>query len=59
MRVGLAAEVKRTHEELVERILHAGLAYSDVVDRDTSLVVCNATAPNTARAITPCSWGFR
>lgn len=45
MRVGLAAEVKRTHEELVERILHAGLAYSDVVDRDTSLVVCNATAP--------------
>ncbi|KBZ95371.1 DEDDh family exonuclease [Mycobacterium tuberculosis] len=45
MRVGLAAEVKRTHEELVERILHAGLAYSDVVDRDTSLVVCNAAAP--------------
>ncbi|MGE4429030.1 MAG: DEDDh family exonuclease [Solirubrobacteraceae bacterium] len=45
MRVALAAEVRRTHEELVERILHAGLAYSDTVDRDTSLVVCNAAAP--------------
>ena len=28
MRVALAAEVRRTHEELVERILHAGLAYT-------------------------------
>ena len=27
MRVALAAEVRRTHDELVERILHAGLAY--------------------------------
>jgi len=45
MRVGLAAEVARTHEELVERILHAGLAYTDVVDRETSLVVCNDAAP--------------
>ncbi|GAB3028187.1 DEDDh family exonuclease [Mycobacterium bourgelatii] len=45
MRVALAAEVRRTHEELVERILHAGLAYADDVDRDTSLVVCNDIAP--------------
>jgi DNA polymerase-3 subunit epsilon len=45
MRVALAAEVARTHEELVERILHAGLAYSDVVDEETSLVVCNDAAP--------------
>ncbi|WP_425312049.1 DEDDh family exonuclease [Mycobacterium asiaticum] len=45
MRVALAAEVGRTHEELVERILHAGLAYSDDVDRETSLVVCNDTTP--------------
>ncbi|MBW0018494.1 MAG: DEDDh family exonuclease [Mycobacterium sp.] len=45
MRVALAAEVVRTHEELVERILHAGLAYSDDVDRETSLVVCNDAAP--------------
>ncbi|KKC02819.1 DEDDh family exonuclease [Mycobacterium nebraskense] len=45
MRVALAAEVGRTHEELVERILHAGLAYSDAVDGETSLVVCNDPAP--------------
>src|SRR6201991_94656 len=45
MRVALAAEVGRTHEELVERILHAGLAYSDDVDRETSLVVCNDSSP--------------
>jgi DNA polymerase III subunit epsilon len=45
MRVALAAEVRRTHEELVERILHAGLAYSDGVDPETSLVVCNDSAP--------------
>jgi DNA polymerase III subunit epsilon len=45
MRVALAAEVRRTHEELVERILHAGLAYSDGVDLETSLVVCNDSAP--------------
>ncbi|MEE6177185.1 DEDDh family exonuclease [Mycobacterium sp. 050134] len=46
MRVALAAEVGRTHEELVERILHAGLAYSDAVDGETSLVVCNHPAPD-------------
>ncbi|MBV8789891.1 MAG: DEDDh family exonuclease [Mycobacterium sp.] len=45
MRVALAAEVARTHEELVERILHAGLAYSDAVDKETSLVVCNDPTP--------------
>ena len=45
MRVALAAEVQRTHEELVERILHAGLAYTDVVDRETSVVVCNDVTP--------------
>jgi DNA polymerase III subunit epsilon len=45
MRVALSAEVNRTHEELVERILHAGLAYTETVGPDTSLVVCNETAP--------------
>ncbi len=45
MRVALSAEVKRTHEELVERILHAGLAYSDAVDPETSLVICNEPKP--------------
>jgi DNA polymerase III subunit epsilon len=45
MRVALATEVGRTHEELVERILHAGLAYTDGVDRETSLVICNESRP--------------
>lgn len=45
MRVALSTDVTRTHEELVERIVHAGLAYVDTVDAHTSLVVCNAAAP--------------
>lgn len=45
MRVALSAECTRTHEELVERILHAGLAYTDVVDPHTSLVICNEPSP--------------
>jgi DNA polymerase III subunit epsilon len=45
MRVALAAEVDRTHEELVERIVHAGLSYTDAVDFETSLVICNETQP--------------
>ncbi|MDG4668201.1 DEDDh family exonuclease [Mycobacterium sp. 236(2023)] len=45
MRVALSAEVSHTHEEMVERILHAGLAFTDSVDVNTSLVVCDAAAP--------------
>lgn len=45
MRVALSAEVSRTHEELVERILHAGLSYTDAIDPETSLVICNEPAP--------------
>jgi DNA polymerase-3 subunit epsilon len=45
MRVALSAEVTRTHEELIERIVHAGLAYADSVDLETSLVICNEPAP--------------
>jgi len=45
MRVALSAEVVRTHEELVERIVHAGLAYTDAVDPETSMVICNDAAP--------------
>ena len=45
MRVALSAEVNRTHEELVERILHTGLAYTDDVDPETSLVICNEPTP--------------
>ncbi|MGV0796132.1 DEDDh family exonuclease, partial [Mycolicibacterium elephantis] len=35
----------RTHEELIERILHAGLAYTDTVDLETSLMICNEAEP--------------
>ncbi|MCX2714120.1 DEDDh family exonuclease [Mycolicibacterium sp. J2] len=45
MRVALSAEMTRTHEEVLERILGAGLAYTENVDQHTSLVVCNETAP--------------
>ena len=46
MRVALSAEVARTHEELIERIVHAGLAYTDAVDPETSMVICNEAAPD-------------
>lgn len=45
MRVALSAEVDRTHEELIERILHGGLAYTDAVDAHTSLIICNDARP--------------
>ena len=45
MRVALSTEVQRTHEELIERIVHAGLAYTDAVDPETSLVLCNEPEP--------------
>jgi DNA polymerase III subunit epsilon len=45
MRVALSAEVSRTHEELIERILHVGLAYADAVDSETSLIICNDSNP--------------
>jgi DNA polymerase-3 subunit epsilon len=41
MRVALSAEVQRTHEELIERIMHAGLAYADMLDPETSVMICN------------------
>ncbi len=45
MRVALAPECTRRHDELIERLLHAGLAYSDAVDAQTSLVLCNDARP--------------
>ena len=46
MRVALSAEVDRTHEELIERIVHAGLSYSEAVDPETSLILCNEPSPD-------------
>lgn len=45
MRVVLSVDVRRTHEELIERIMRAGLTYTDMLDADTSFVICND--PNT------------
>ena len=45
MRIALSAEMTHTHEEVIERILDAGLAYAENVDQQTSLVVCNDAAP--------------
>ncbi|BDX29893.1 DNA polymerase III subunit epsilon [Mycobacterium antarcticum] len=49
MRVALSSEVSHTYEELIERILHAGLAYADVVDQQTSLVICDELEPDQGR----------
>jgi DNA polymerase-3 subunit epsilon len=46
MRVALSTEVKHTHEELIERILHAGLSYAEAVDQQTSLVLCDEPKPD-------------
>jgi DNA polymerase-3 subunit epsilon len=45
MRVALSAELNHTYEELIERILHAGMSYAEAVDQQTSLVLCNQRAP--------------
>ena len=45
MRVGLAGVQGRTYEELLERILHVGLAYTETVDQHTSLIVCDDVSP--------------
>ena len=57
MRVALSAEVARTHEELIERIVHAGLAYADTVDPETSLVVCNEAKPEQGKGYQACDLG--
>ncbi|TPG29482.1 DEDDh family exonuclease [Mycolicibacterium hodleri] len=49
MRVALSSEVSHTYEELIERILYAGLAYSDTVDQQTSLVICDELEPDQGR----------
>lgn len=49
MAVALSTEVTHTYEELIERILHAGLAYTEAVDQQTSLVLCDAQNPEQGR----------
>jgi DNA polymerase III subunit epsilon len=56
--VALSAEVARTHEELIERIVHAGLAFTDTVDPETSLVVCNEPKPEQGKGFSACELGI-
>jgi DNA polymerase-3 subunit epsilon len=49
MRVALSAEVTHTYEELIERILHVGLSYADIVDQQTSVVICDEPEPDQGR----------
>jgi DNA polymerase-3 subunit epsilon len=49
MRVALSSEVTHTYEELIERMLHAGLAYADIVDQQTSVVICDDPQPEQGR----------
>jgi DNA polymerase-3 subunit epsilon len=49
MAVALSTEVAHTYEELIERILHAGMAYTEAVDQQTSLVICDETSPDQGR----------
>ena len=49
MSVALSNEVAHTYEELIERILHAGLAYTDAVDQQTSLVISDEPEPDQGR----------
>lgn len=58
MRVALSAEVSHTYEELIERILHAGLSYTEAVDQQTSLVVCDLPAPDQGKGFQAVDMGI-
>ncbi|MBJ7341092.1 DEDDh family exonuclease [Mycolicibacterium sp.] len=58
MRVALSSEVTHTYEELIERILHAGLAYADTVDQQTSLVICDEAEPDQGRGYQAAEMGI-
>jgi DNA polymerase-3 subunit epsilon len=49
MAVALSTEIEHTYEELIERTLHAGLAYTESVDQQTSLVICDEAEPEHGR----------
>lgn len=57
MRVALSAEMNRTHEEVIERIVAAGLAYSEAVDQETSLIVCNEPHPEHGKGYQAAEFG--
>jgi DNA polymerase III subunit epsilon len=58
MRVALSAEVSHTYEELIERILHAGLSYAENVDQQTSVVICDEPAPDQGKGYQAAEMGI-
>ena len=58
MRVALSAEVSHTYEELIERILHAGLSYAEAVDQQTSIVVCDEPTPEQGKGYQAADMGI-
>ncbi len=58
MRVATSPEVSHTYEELIERILHAGLSYADTVDQQTSLVICDQPAPEQGKGYQAAEMGI-
>ena len=59
MRVVLSAEVSHTYEELIERILHAGMSYAEAVDQQTSLVICDEPKPDQGKGYQAGDWVSR
>lgn len=58
MRVALSAEVSHTYEELIERILHAGLSYTEAVDQQTSIVICDVAEPDQGKGFQATEMGI-
>lgn len=58
MQVALSAEIAHTSEELIERILHAGLSYSEAVEQQTSLVICDEPKPDQGKGYQAAEMGI-
>lgn len=58
MQVALSAEIAHTSEELIERILHAGLSYSEAVEQQTSLVICDVPKPDQGKGYQAAEMGI-
>lgn len=58
MRVALSSEVSHTYEELIERILHAGLSYTEAVDQQTSVVICDEPTPDQGKGFQATEMGI-
>ena len=51
MEVVIAPEISRDPDEIIHAVVDAGLAYSEKVTQDTSLVVCNQEVPKRGKGM--------